>query len=47
MQKIFIVCMSVAILFFSSEICISEETLKMGVDYEFSEKRGKRTSSSF
>ena len=41
MQKIFIVCMSAAFLFFSSEICTSEETLKMGVDDELSEKMEK------
>jgi len=38
MKKIFIVCMAVAFLFFSSEICTSEETLKMGVDDDLSEK---------
>ena len=41
MQKIFIVCMSAALLLFSSKICISEETLKMGVDDELSEKMEK------
>ena len=41
MKKIFMVCMSAAFLFFSSEICTSEETLKMGVDDELSEKMEK------
>jgi hypothetical protein len=33
--------MTAAFLLFSSEICISEETVKTVVDYEFSEKMGK------
>jgi hypothetical protein len=41
MKKIFMVGLSAVFLLFSSKMCISEETVKMGVDDEFSKKMEK------
>jgi hypothetical protein len=41
MKKIFMVCMSAALILVFSEMCISEETVKMVVDDELTEKMEK------